>query len=81
MKNPDHPFKIYKDDLEIAWRSETYQKIRKQFLNNERPKMCTRCFREEDAGVRSARQAWNDKWREDKEYTENPPYDIKYIDL
>ena len=81
MKNPDHPFKIYKDDLEIAWRSDTYKEIRKQFLNNERPKMCTRCFREEDAGVRSARQAWNDKWREDKEYTENPPFDIKYIDL
>lgn len=82
ITKPDgKPYKLNKDDLEEAWKSETYSTIRKQLLNDERPEMCQRCFREEDAGVRSARQAWNDKWKEDKEYTVDAPFDIKYIDI
>lgn len=80
-KSDGKPYKLNKDDLEEAWKSETYSTIRKQLLNNERPEMCQRCFREEDAGVRSSRQAWNDKWKEDKEYTIDAPFDIKYVDL
>ncbi len=81
MNGNGRPYKLYKDDMKKAWNSETYQTIRKQLLNNERPEMCERCFREEDAGVRSARQSWNDKWKEDKEYTLDPPFEIKYVDL
>ena len=82
ITKPDgNPYKLNRDNLEEAWTSETYTKIRKQLLNNERPEMCQRCFREEDAGVRSSRQAWNDKWKEDKEYTIDAPFDIKYVDL
>lgn len=77
----DIPYKLYKDDMKEAWNSETYRTIRRQLLNNERPEMCERCFREEDAGVRSSRQASNDKWAEDKIYTEDAPFDIKYVDL
>lgn len=76
-----HPYKLNKDNLEAAWHSDVYFEIRQQMLNGERPKMCTRCFREEDAGLKSARQAWNDKWREDKEYELFPEFDIKYVDL
>lgn len=75
------PYKLNKDNLREAWDSEVYKTIRQQFLTNKRPEMCERCFREEDAGVRSARQAWNDKWQEDKEYTEDAPFDIRYVDL
>jgi len=75
------PYKLYRDNLEEAWNSEVYATIRKQLLNDERPEMCQRCFREEDAGVRSARQAWNDKWQEDVKYTADVPFDIKYVDL
>lgn len=75
------PYKLNKDNLEEAWNSEVYQTIRQQMLDGERPEMCTRCFREEDAGVRSARQAWNDKWQEDVNYTVDAPFDIKYVDL
>ena len=81
LKPDGTPYKLYKDDMQQAWNSETYATIRKQLLNNERPSMCTRCFREEDAGIRSARLAWNEKWTEDKPYTMNAPFDIKYVDL
>ena len=81
LKPDGTPYKLYKDDMQKAWNSETYATIRKQLLNNERPSMCTRCFREEDAGIRSARLAWNKKWTENKSYTLNAPFDIKYVDL
>ena len=81
LKEDGSPYKIYKDNLHEAWNSETYKTIRKQLLNGERPKMCERCFREEDSGVASARQAWNQKWQEDKTYNEDTPFEIKYIDL
>lgn len=80
-KEDGTPYKLNKDSLEEAWNSEVYKTIRKQMLAGERPEMCTRCFREEDAGVRSARQAWNDKWKEDIKYTVDAPFDIKYVDL
>lgn len=81
LKDDGTPYKIYKDDLQEAWNSNTYRDIRKTMLSNERPAMCIRCFREEDAGLESARQAWNKKWKEDKVYNETPTFDIKYIDL
>ena len=81
IMNNDKPFKIQKDDLEVAWNSPTYKKIRSELLNDIRPKMCTRCFREEDAGIKSARQGWNEKWKEDIEYIINAPFNIKYVDI
>ena len=81
LKPDGTPYKLYRDDMQEAWNSETYRTIRKQLLNGERPKMCTRCFREEDSGIRSARQAWNHKWKEDANYKESAPFYIKYVDL
>jgi len=80
-KEDGTPYKLHKDDLEEAWNSEVYKVIREQLLNGERPEMCTRCFREEDVGIKSARQAWNEKWKEDIKYTVDAPFDIKYVDL
>lgn len=75
-------YKIHKDDIEEAWNSDVYTTIRKQMLKGERPEMCTRCFREEDAGLTSTRQNWNDKWmREDDVYNVHAPLDIRYVDL
>jgi len=74
-------YKLHRDDIEEAWNSEVYQTIRTQMLNGERPEMCTRCFREEDVGIKSARQAWNEKWSEEREYTVDAPFDIRYVDL
>src|SRR6056300_1036543 len=80
-KEDGTPYKLHKDDLEEAWNSEVYKVIREQPLNGERPEMCTRCFREEDVGIKSSRQAWNEKWKEDIKYTVDAPFDIKYVDL
>jgi len=76
-------YKLFRDDIEQAWNSETYQTIRQQFLDGERPEMCERCFREEDAGVKSARQGANEKWMKnsDAKYNKTAPLNIKYVDL
>jgi len=76
------PYKIYKHDLDEVWNSPTYKTIRKQFIDGERPDMCARCFREEDAGVRSARAGFNEKWlKEDVKIDVEIPVDVKYVDL
>ena len=80
-KEDGTPYKLFKDDLREAWNSKVYNTIRKQMLNGERPDMCQRCFREEDVGIKSARQAWNSKWAEDKQYTSVTPFNIRYVDL
>jgi MoaA/NifB/PqqE/SkfB family radical SAM enzyme len=50
-------------------------------LAGERPEMCSRCLKEEDAGIKSLRQSWMDRWLEDKEYTEAPELNIVYADI
>lgn len=84
IKDPEtkKEFKIFRDSVEDMWNSDTYKAIRKQFLNGERPVTCERCFREEDAGVRSPRIGYNEKWmRDDIVLTEEAPLDIRYVDL
>ena len=44
------------DGLTTAYKSESMQQLRQQFLNGERPKTCRRCWDEEDAGRTSKRQ-------------------------
>jgi sulfatase maturation enzyme AslB (radical SAM superfamily) len=75
------PYHITDKDMQNFWHSDTLKKIRSEFLNEQRPEMCERCFREEDSGVRSARQAWNEKYMFDYEPTVTPEFKIKYIDL
>lgn len=42
--------------LEEIWNNQTMKRIRRQVLNNERPKECEPCFALEDQGVESLRQ-------------------------
>lgn len=75
-------YKIFRDPIEDAWNSPTYRNFRRQFLNGERPDTCERCFREEDAGVRSPRIGYNEKWfSDDLTLTEEAPLDVRYVDL
>lgn len=46
------------------WNTDWLKTIRRDMLQGNRPSVCERCFREEDAGVRSARQGWNEKYFE-----------------
>lgn len=82
--NPDSnkPFKIYKHEIDDVWNSPTYTKIREELINGEKPKMCVRCFREEDAGIRSPRAGFNEKWwNDDVKVDINIPVDVRYVDL
>lgn len=82
MKTPDKEFKMFRDDINDAWNSPDYKKIRKQFIDGERPETCQRCFREEDAGIRSPRIGYNEKWwRDDVQVAEEIPLDIRYVDI
>lgn len=65
---------------EEVWNSPTYRKIRAQMLDGERPEMCERCFREEDSGVQSARQNWNQQGPPVAPKS-IAPLDVKIIDL
>lgn len=76
------PYKIYKHDVEEVWNSPTYTKIRQEFIDGEKPAMCVRCFREEDAGIRSPRAGFNEKWwTDDVKVDVKIPVDVRYVDL
>lgn len=74
---------LAKHNIEDVWHSEFYQSLRQQFIDGERPTMCQRCFSEEDAGVKSSRQSFNEGWyKTDIEISSNPSsMDVRYIDL
>ena len=81
-KTENKEYKMFRDDINEVWNSKSYRDIRKQFINGERPETCQRCFREEDAGIRSPRIGYNDKWwREDVQVAEEIPLDIRYVDI
>lgn len=46
---------IKDQSLQEIWNGETLKRMRKQLLNNERPKECIQCFSMEDQGVESLR--------------------------
>ena len=52
-------------DLAKRWTSSYQQDIRTQFLNNQRPKECHRCFTRESTGADSDRLMFNDRYIKD----------------
>tara|TARA_B100001287_G_C22677572_1_gene528489 strand:+ start:154 stop:1320 length:1167 start_codon:yes stop_codon:yes gene_type:complete len=81
-KTEGKEYKMFRDDINDVWNSPDYQKIRKQFMDGERPETCQRCFREEDAGIRSPRIGYNEKWwKDDVQVAEEIPLDIRYVDI
>jgi organic radical activating enzyme len=82
LGNDGKAVKISKVKPSEIWNSETYKHLRKQMLDGVQPEMCERCFKEEAAGIKSARQNWNDKWYDkDKDYAVESNLDIEYVDL
>jgi MoaA/NifB/PqqE/SkfB family radical SAM enzyme len=75
------PMKIFKHSIDEVWNSPGYIELREQFLRGERPEICQRCFREEDSGVKSARQSNNQSWSSKHESKSTIPVDVKYIDI
>ena len=76
------PANISKNDIESVWHSDYYQELRRQMLEGERPEICERCFREEDSGVKSSRQGYNERFMFDFEPSVTPPLkDVQYVDI
>ena len=78
------PFQIYDSDLKSVWHSEFYQKLRKQFLNGEKPKICQFCFEKEKAGIKSVRMAYNSLYKKEnfnRTKITPPLKQIKYLDI
>ena len=80
-RNDGSIYNILDDDVSEFWNSKVLTDIRQQFLNNEKPDICHRCFREESIGIKSARQGWNERWMFDYEQTTSPSVDVKYVDI
>ena len=78
-KSDGKPYKLFRDDINEAWHSESYKSIRQDFLNGNKPEICERCFREEDAGLKSARQSANEQWGTECSMTTTPKMDIRYV--
>lgn len=51
-------------DLRKRWSNERAKNIRRQFLNNERPDICTKCFSLEDNGGLSDRNRFSNQYRD-----------------
>lgn len=75
------PYKLGKANFQEIWNSPDYKELRRALLNNEKPEVCERCWKEEDAGIESLRQAWMNRWIEDKKYTVEAELDIRYADI
>jgi len=80
-RDDNTPYHILDDDIDNFWNSEILKKLRKDFLNNEKPKICRQCFSVESLGITSPRQVYNQKWMFDYEPSITPPMHIKYIDI
>jgi len=81
IRDNGKPYHILDSDVENFWHSPTMTKIRHQLMNNEKPDMCERCFREESVGIRSARESANDRWMFDYESSTKPSANIRYMDI
>jgi MoaA/NifB/PqqE/SkfB family radical SAM enzyme len=76
------PYKFGKADINDIWNSPDYVELRRALLNGERPEICSRCWREEDTGIESLREAWLHRWYDEtKEYKEHAELDIRYADI
>lgn len=70
------------DNIEELWNNDHYKQIRQDMLDGKRLEMCERCYREEDAGAKSARQLYNFVWENKiKNLNAEADFDIKYVDI
>lgn len=73
--------KLHKHSVNDLHKSETLIAIREQMLAGQRPETCRRCFAQEDAGVRSSRQIYNEVWDDGLAHGVNDPVVPRYLDL
>ena len=54
--------------------SDKWNKLRKDFLDGKKPNACNRCWKEENAGITSMRQRFNDRYSDFPDYTNQNGY-------
>ena len=75
-------YKVYKDNLDVIQNSEYMNDLRNQFRRGERPKGCTSCWQEEDAGKVSKRMNSYYKMKNSlNEWTPESKPSLKFIDF
>jgi len=74
-------FNLKTDTLNSAWNSEYYRNLRQQFLNGEKPKGCSRCWKEEASGKTSKRIRDNARFKHHITQDTIDRPQIKYLDL
>jgi len=79
LKEDGSPYKIHKDSLADVKSSPTYALIKEQMLNGIQPPTCKRCFKQEEAGVESSRQVYNNIWQHKIDV--NKENNVLYLDL
>ena len=81
---------VNKDKPSDYWNTDYMKNVRKKLMNNEMPKECMICYKEEASGYRSKRQWENDEWSEKLNFDNvlakvkddgEAPFDIRYIDM
>jgi len=61
--NHQHPLgNIEEQSIDSIVKSKEFNQLRKNMINGIRSKECDRCYRQEDAGLTSARIEHNEKW-------------------
>jgi MoaA/NifB/PqqE/SkfB family radical SAM enzyme len=77
-------YDLNKDNLQTIYNSKYMQDLRQQFRRGEKPKTCTRCWQEEDAGRASKRIHSRIRLKEfvDKvDYANDKPDQLWFVDL
>jgi molybdenum cofactor biosynthesis enzyme MoaA len=87
--NGDYVY-VDKDKPSDYWNTEYMKNIRKKFMNNEVPRECAVCYKEEASGYRSKRQWENEEWFDKIDVDDllskvqpdgTAPFNIKYVDM
>jgi radical SAM protein with 4Fe4S-binding SPASM domain len=66
--------------IKDIFHGDKWNELRKDFLDGNKPSACTRCWKEEDSGIMSMRQRFNERYRNFPDYTNQNGYD-KYTDI
>ena len=80
-RDDNTPYHILDSDIDNFWNSKILKDLRNDFLNNEKPKICSQCFNLESLDIESPRQTYNKRWMFDYDLSITPPVNIKYIDI
>jgi len=69
-----------KEKIVDIFHGEKWNKLRRDFLEGERPAACNRCWKEEDSGISSMRNKFNERYLNLPDYTKQNRYN-KYVDI